>query len=54
MIENRSNQAIARTKLEELVGVVQQEGLGKPLTEFMRNGAPREQGFMVIEGKLPF
>lgn len=46
------NQAIARTKLEELVGVVQQgELLGKQLQDFLRNGAPREQGVTLVEGK---
>ncbi len=43
------NRTIARAKLEELVTLVQQGGLlGEPLTEFLRNGAPREQGSMLV------
>lgn len=44
------DQAIARTKLEELVTLVEQGGLlGKPLQEFLRNAAPREQGAMLMQ-----
>jgi hypothetical protein len=46
------DEVIARAKLEEIVTLVQQGGLlGKPLQEFLRNGAPREQGVMLVEGK---
>ena len=44
------DKAIALAKLEELVTIVQQGGiLGKPLQEFLRNGAPREQSAMLAQ-----
>jgi hypothetical protein len=44
------NHKIAQEKFNEIAALIQREGLhGKSITAFIRNGKPREQGFLLVE-----
>lgn len=45
---------IAVAKLEELTELVRQGGsFGGPVMDFLRNGVPRQQGFLLMENGMP-